>query len=128
MTISQYCETLDLPHAMAFMNILHILCGFQWPLAWQVAAALLAAKQREDAPGWQAFQERVHALKNQRTRARREAEDLQASIFAADTAQRLQREGALTGVALSAVHQLFLQTKLFVEEQTRVLQRNSAVR
>jgi hypothetical protein len=63
----------------------------------QAAAALLAAKQRVDAPGWQAFQERVHALKNQRMRARREAEDLQGSIFAADTAQRLQREGALVG-------------------------------
>ena len=65
----------------------------------QVAAALLAAKQRADAPGWQAFQEHVHALKNRRTRARREAEDLQGSIFAADTAQRLQREGALVGAA-----------------------------
>lgn len=67
------------------------------PVPIQAASALLAAKQAADPGGWGAFQERVHALKNQRTRARREAEDLQASVFAADTAARLQREGALAG-------------------------------
>jgi hypothetical protein len=64
-------------------------------LCVQVITALLAAKQKQDPQSWQDFQERIHALKNQRTRARREAEDLQASIFAAETALRLQKEGAL---------------------------------
>ena len=58
-------------------------------------SALLTAKQRGDPSGWRAFQERVHALKNQRTRAKREAEDLETSLFAAQTALRLQDEGAL---------------------------------
>ena len=58
-------------------------------------SALLTAKQKGDPAGWRAFQERVHALKNQRTRAKREAEDLESSLFAAQTALRLQSEGAL---------------------------------
>ena len=58
-------------------------------------SALIAAKQRGNPAGWRAFQERAHALKNRRTRARREAEDLAASLFAAQTALRLQSEGAL---------------------------------
>ena len=58
-------------------------------------SALLAAKQRGDPGGWRAFQERAHALKNRRARARREAEDLETSLFAAQTALRLQDEGAL---------------------------------
>ncbi len=58
-------------------------------------SALLTAKQRGDPSGWRAFQERVHALKNQRTRAKRETEDLETSLFAAQTALRLQAEGAL---------------------------------
>ncbi len=58
-------------------------------------SALLTAKQRGDPGGWRAFQERVHALKNQRTRAKREVEDLETSLFAAQTALRLQDEGAL---------------------------------
>ena len=58
-------------------------------------SALLTAKQKGDPGGWRAFQERVSALKNQRTRARREAEDLETSLFAAQTALRLQDEGAL---------------------------------
>ena len=58
-------------------------------------SALITAKQKGDPAGWRAFQERAHSLKNQRTRARREAEDLAASLFAAQTALRLQSEGAL---------------------------------
>ena len=65
----------------------------------QAMSALLAAKQKRDPSGWRAFQERVHALKNRRTRARREAEDLEASLFAAQTALRLQSEGALGATA-----------------------------
>ena len=61
----------------------------------QAMSALITAKQKGDPAGWRAFQERVHALKNQRTRAKREAEDLEASLFAAQTALRLQSEGAL---------------------------------
>ena len=61
----------------------------------QAMSALITAKQKGDPAGWRAFQERAHALKNQRTRARREAEDLGASLFAAQTALRLQSEGAL---------------------------------
>ncbi|CAL8470018.1 g9560 [Coccomyxa elongata] len=61
----------------------------------KTASAILAAKQKSDPLGWQKFQETVHAMKNQRTRAVREAEDLQSSIFAADTALRLQQEGAV---------------------------------
>ena len=58
-------------------------------------SALLTAKQKGDPGGWRAFQESVSALKNQRTRAKREAEDLETSLFAAQTALRLQDEGAL---------------------------------
>ena len=58
-------------------------------------SALITAKQKGDPAGWRAFQERAHSLKNQRTRARREAEDLAASLFAAQTALRLQSSGAL---------------------------------
>ena len=61
----------------------------------QAMSALLGAKQKGDPSGWRAFQERAHVLKNRRTRARREAEDLEASLFAAQTALRLQSEGAL---------------------------------
>ena len=61
----------------------------------QAMSALLGAKQKGDHSGWRAFQERAHALKHRRTRARREAEDLEASLFAAQTALRLQSEGAL---------------------------------
>lgn len=66
-----------------------------WGGCLQTASAILAAKQKSDPLGWQTFQEKVHALKNKRTRALREAEDLQGSIFAADTALRLQKEGAV---------------------------------
>lgn len=61
----------------------------------QAMSALLSTKQRGDPGGWRVFQERAHALKNRRTRARREAEDLETSLFAAQTALRLQDEGAL---------------------------------
>ena len=73
-------------------------------LCAQTASALLAAKQKADPKGWQDFQETVHALKNQRTRTQREAEDLQASLFAADTALRLQKEGAVGEPLLHSRH------------------------
>lgn len=73
-----------------------------------MTGALLAAKQKRDPQGWQQFQERIHALKNQRTRARREAEDLQTSTFAAETALRLQQEGALGGLCTGFLPGLLL--------------------
>jgi hypothetical protein len=45
--------------------------------------ALLTAKEREDPPGWQAFQQRMQTLKLQRTRAMREAENVQTALLEA---------------------------------------------
>jgi len=45
--------------------------------------ALLAAKERDNPPGWQAFQQRMQTLKLQRTRAVREAENVQTALLEA---------------------------------------------
>lgn len=87
----------------------------------QTASALLAAKQKADPRGWQDFQEAVHALKNQRTRALREAEDLQASIFAADTALRLQKEGAIGEPHLCMGHLVCVSPSLLCAACCRAL-------
>ncbi len=93
----------------------------------QTASALLAAKQKADPRGWQDFQEAVHALKNQRTRALREAEDLQASIFAADTALRLQKEGAIGEPLLCMGHLVCVSPSLLCAACCRALYCHSSM-
>ncbi len=88
----------------------------------QAMSALLAAKQKGDPSGWRAFQERAHALRSRRARARREAEDLEASLFAAQTALRLQTEGAIgTSCAGQTRHASWLSRLCASQETSRPL-------
>ena len=98
----RFCKAMRCPLAMLMPQLLFwdTYHGTECVLeVYQAMSALLAAKQRGDPGGWRAFQEHVAALKNQRTRARREAEDLETSLFAAQTALRLQSESALGEIA-----------------------------
>lgn len=59
----------------------------------QAMAALLAAKEAGDAPGWQRFQADIHTLKLQRTRVLREAEDVRLALYAAEAEYRQSLDG-----------------------------------
>lgn len=50
----------------------------------EASQALLHAKEKQDSAGWQQFQQQMQTLKLQRTRAVREAEDIQTALQEAE--------------------------------------------
>lgn len=80
-----------------FDNLTEDLVGELGRTRPKVLQGLISAKEKADPEGWRSFQAKLHALKLQRARLEREAEDIDSALVAAERERTKVKGSGLAG-------------------------------